>query len=203
MSPFSFCSNAFSVLCQDSDWHQTWPDPHFLSEWISQCCPDGKGKICACLFALTASFFKLFSPLSSHFLLFYYSPIVLSYTSLLHFHLASILSLLILSQNFCLKGLLADNYEQCLCSHACSKLGHMIITLLFPCLSLSHSTATVWGCECWTLLSCPLPQGIMFWYVCMSLFHQGLANDVQLIICIFITSGFTAYCCIWWTCHKQ
>lgn len=84
------------------------------------------------------SFFKLFSPLSSHFPLFYYSSIVLSYTSLLHFHLASLISLLNLPWIFCLKGLLTDNYKKCLHSHVCSKLGHMIITLLFPSLFLTQ-----------------------------------------------------------------
>lgn len=201
MSPFSLVSNAFFVLCQDSYWHQTWSNSHFLSEWVSQCCSDGKGEIHACLFVLrphSSNYFHLCPPIS---LFFYYSPVELTHSSLLPFHLPSLLSLLILPQNFCLKGLLSDNYKQCLHSHACSKPGHMIITLLFPC--LSHSTATVWGCECWTLLSCPLSQGTVFWYVCISLFHQALANDIQLIISVFITSGFSAYCCIWWTCHKQ
>lgn len=150
---------------------------------------------------LKASFFKLFSPSLLPFPSSYYPPVELSYSSLLLFHLPSLLSLLILPQNFCLKGLLSDNYKRCLQSHACSRPGHVIITLLFPC--LSHSTATVWGCECWTLLSCPLSQGTVFWYVCISLFHQGLANDMQLVISVFITSGLAAYCCIWWTCHKQ
>lgn len=82
----------------------------------------------------SSSYFHLCPPIS---LSFYYSPIVLSYTSPLPFNLA-FLSLLILPQNFYLKGLLSDNYEQCLCSHACGKLGHMKITLLFPSLSLTR-----------------------------------------------------------------
>ena len=135
VSSFSFCSNAFFVLYQDSNWYQTWPDPHFLSEWISQCCPDGEGEICACLFAPTASFFKLFSPAL---------PIVLSNTSLLHFHLASLLFLLILPQNFCLKGLLSDNSKQRIHFHPHSKLGHMIIILLFPSLSLNSYCVRTW-----------------------------------------------------------
>lgn len=87
-----------------------------------------------------ASFFKLFSPLSSHFPLFYYSSIVLSYTSLLHFHLASLISLLNLPWIFCLKGLLSDNYKQCLqcLQQARAHDNHTSVSL-----SLSHSTATV------------------------------------------------------------
>lgn len=148
------------VLCQDSNWHQTWSDPHFMSEWVSQCCPDGEGEIHVCLFAHSSSYFHLCPPIS---LFFYYSPVVLSYTSLLPFNLP-FLSPLILPQNFYLKGLLSDNYKQCLCSHACGQArAHENHTCFL--LSLSHSTAAVWRCECWTLLSSPLPQGIMLQYV--------------------------------------
>lgn len=168
VSPFSRVSNAFFVLRQDSYWHQTWSNSHFLSEWVSQCCSDGKGEIHACLFVLrphSSSYFHFCPPIS---LFSYYPPAELSYSSLLPFHLCSLLSLLILPQNFCLKGLLPENYKQCLHSHACSKPGHMIITLLFPC--LSHSTATVWGCECWTLLSCPLSQGTVLIHLYITFF---------------------------------
>lgn len=79
-----------------------------------------------------SSYFHLRPPFTSFFT-----------TSLLRFHLASLLSLVILPPNFCLKGLLSDNYKQCLHSHACSKLRHVIIRLLFPSLSLSLNSSCV------------------------------------------------------------
>lgn len=121
---------------------------------------------------------------------------VLSCTSLSFFHLAPFLSFLMLPLIFLLKGLLSDNYVSTL---SCLQQARAHDNHTF--VSLCLSTATVWKCECWTLLSCPLSQGINFWFYVP--FHQELANLVQLVICIFIFTGFTAYCCIWWTCHKQ